>query len=567
MAAPSPPTSVAAPGSPGGDPAERADGGATSGDRNPDPAGILRELLANEEGDAAVEVFNLDLMRMKGEQRQQWRPVPHTGRLVLVACCGTFLYGYSIAVLNPIIAWISWEFEWCATRETAPMGHYEDLCWLYEGLAVWMVFVGAAVGSVVASRALRGGRRGLMILSTWLHMLGCVSLMTAGSVASVSWARFLSGLGVGCSSVIAPIYLSEMTPHASRGLYGLFNQVSITLGVLLPQLLGLPLPFVDDALPTDSHSVYPPRVPGTFVRVWWRVLCGLPFVPALACLHGLFRWFPYETPHWYLRVNRVKEARAVLQHVYSKDDVSPELEGMAAEVQAARASARASLGFRQALRRPELRKVVLIGCVVSSFQQFTGINVFVSGTTEILRQAGWSGAAPLAGSCGIWGANVLFTIPSFWLVERASRRMLIIVGCAGMALSLAPATVGYWLDENQDLIKWGSLFGQLVFVCFFACTFGPILWVYIFEIFPVEIKGTSFSLVTLVAHWIACLFAVGYGRLVTNVWVFTIFAALNLIIAIVSAFLVKEPKSRSTSSPYNRRTFISGTNSLVESRS
>eukprot|EP01054_Gregarina_sp_Poly1_P006963 Gregarina_sp_Poly_1__6962@NODE_378_length_9084_cov_115_952201_g311_i0_p2_GENE_NODE_378_length_9084_cov_115_952201_g311_i0NODE_378_length_9084_cov_115_952201_g311_i0_p2_ORF_typecomplete_len558_score58_02Sugar_tr/PF00083_24/2_9e87MFS_1/PF07690_16/8_6e02MFS_1/PF07690_16/1_3e10MFS_1/PF07690_16/2_3e09TRI12/PF06609_13/1_4e05TRI12/PF06609_13/3_7e03TRI12/PF06609_13/1_6e02DUF2157/PF09925_9/0_11DUF2157/PF09925_9/17DUF2157/PF09925_9/3_7e02_NODE_378_length_9084_cov_115_952201_g311_i040305703 len=523
--------------------------------RAPDPAGILRELLANEQTQTAgAETFNLDLLRMRSFVPQQWEPVPHTGRLALVACCGTFLIGYSISLLNPCIGWISWNMGWCDERDSAPMGNYSNRCWLREGLVVWMIFVGTVVGSAIVSKVLKGGRRSLMFFTMWMHILGSISFVTANGVSSFSWARFLTGLGVGSSSVIAPIYLSEMTPQPTRGLYGMFNQVSITLGILAAQLLGLPLPYMEE-LPTQLISS---SRPGWFVRVWWRVMGGFACIPALVCMYGLQSWFPYETPHYYLRLNRIKDARAVLQHVYSRDDVDAELEGMAAEVQGSRASARAQISTRRALRRKELRRVVLVGCTVSACQQLCGINVFVSGSTELLRAAGWTNSLPLVWSAAIFLVNVLMTFPAFYLMERTSRRGLIIAGCTGMAISLAPAAVGYWTDQYGNIAKWATLFGIMAFIMFFANTFGPILWVYIFEIFPVEIKGTTSSLVTLVSHWIAAVIAVGFGRFVTNRYVFTVFAGINVCIAIISIFFVRETKGlKGNESPYVKKTFIS----------
>eukprot|EP01056_Protomagalhaensia_sp_Gyna25_P004026 Protomagalhaensia_sp_Gyna_25__4025@NODE_362_length_3715_cov_57_036181_g279_i0_p1_GENE_NODE_362_length_3715_cov_57_036181_g279_i0NODE_362_length_3715_cov_57_036181_g279_i0_p1_ORF_typecomplete_len568_score63_45Sugar_tr/PF00083_24/3_4e02Sugar_tr/PF00083_24/4_6e68MFS_1/PF07690_16/4_6e12MFS_1/PF07690_16/0_077MFS_4/PF06779_14/2_9e06MFS_4/PF06779_14/1_8e03_NODE_362_length_3715_cov_57_036181_g279_i05282231 len=519
-----------------------------------DPAGDLGELLA--EHTIGTDDYDLDRVQMGRRSAQQWKPVPHTARLVWVSCCGTFIYGYCMATLNGPLPWISWDLGVCSasqslTRDASefPLNNY---CWMFKTLTILATFIGALAGAWGGAGLLRhSGRRAILRLNLCFHIIAAATSAAAEGIASFVWSRVLTGAAIGLTSVVAPVYLAEMTPQRSRSLNGLFSQSSVTLGILFANILAMSFPLAQH-LPTGA----PPR---RFVKVWWRLIVAIPIIPALLGLDGLSRWFPYETPHYYLRCNQLKEAKAVLQRVYEKEFVIEELSHIAAEIQAARAAIQ--LTPAEVMKRQELRKPILLSISLASAQQLTGINVFVVGSVQILSSVGWSGAYPATLSCILFLLNFICTLPVFCLMKWATHRQLMLSGCMLMTLSFIPTSIGAWNRDN--VAHYGVLAGMLVYITAFAATFGAIMWVHIFTTYPVEIRGAAGPVLPSVVHWAVALVDLVLFLMLPTRLLLIVLAALNIIVTILLFLFVHNPKEEAGSTTYGKPSWNSSSSSSL----
>jgi len=164
-------------------------------------------------------------------------------------------------------------------------------------------------------------------------------------------------------------------------------------------------------------------------------------------------------------------------------------------------------------------------------------------SNALFKQAGLSGSGPTIATVLMDLVNSLCTLPAVPLIERVGRRALLVVGTAGMTISVLPAAICYWIDSTMDATTWLGIVGCVVFVIFFAFTYGPVLWVYLFEIYPLEIKGPAAGLATA-WNWIAGIVMVYLSNYLSNTYNFTLFTILCFVSFLVVFTFMKETKGR-----------------------
>lgn len=359
-------------------------------------------------------------------------------QLVLFAALGSFLFGLNISLLNTSVDAIMSEYRMCGSYNDL---NCESLKWL-KAVLLCSVMIGAAVGSMTGGQFLAFGRRVVYLVTMGIFLVGVISSCCANSYSAMLFARLLVGYAVGLVSVATPTYIAEVTPANKRGTYGVFHQLFIVIGILVGTLLGVPL-----TAPGDQTADWEPPI---FQKFWWRFMLGVGILPVFLALElGLVR-YAFETPHYYVEHRRFGDARELLKRLYNKDDVSTELNDIIDNVREGEILQQNGLTFTSAFRNPIYRHVILVGIALSAFQQFGGINVFMTSSNELFRKAGLDNTLRTVMTVVMSALNCVMTFPTLYLIERMGRRSLLLMGATLQFLSVVPAAIAYWTDPDSE---------------------------------------------------------------------------------------------------------------------
>jgi sugar porter (SP) family MFS transporter len=384
-----------------------------------------------------------------------------------------------------------------------------------HGIAMASALYGTVVGSLLGGwPADRFGRKATLLWIGVLYLLGAVGSAFAPNVAIFILARVIGGLGIGISTVVAPMYISEIAPPQHRGrLAGMF-QFNIVFGILVA--------FVSNAL-----------LAGIGVHAW-RWMLGVAAFPSV--LYTLFCLGLPESPRWLLVKKGDRE-----QGVQVLQRIEPEVPGaqIAAEADAiiAASSEQVTSGHFWTKR---LCKPILLAILVAFFNQLSGINAILYFAPRIFELTGLGAKAALLQSIGIGITNLVFTFVGLWLIDRLGRRTLLYIGSFGYIISLG-------------LVAWAFFTGHLAIVpiCIFAFIAahaigqGAVIWVLISEIFPNRHRAEGQTLGSF-THWIfAALLTTFFPKMVTAFppgYVFLFFAGMMVLQLIWVKTVVPETK-------------------------
>ncbi len=384
-----------------------------------------------------------------------------------------------------------------------------------HGIAMASALYGTVVGSLLGGwPADRFGRKATLLWIGVLYFLGAVGSALAPNVAVFILARVIGGLGIGISTVVAPMYISEIAPPQHRGrLAGMF-QFNIVFGILVA--------FVSNAL-----------LAGIGVNAW-RWMLGVAAFPSV--LYTFFCLALPESPRWLLVKKGDREkGLQVLQRI--EPDVPRAQIAAEADAIIAASSEQVTSG-RFWTRR--LRKPILLAILVAFFNQLSGINAILYFAPRIFELTGLGAKAALLQSIGIGITNLVFTFVGLWLIDRLGRRTLLYIGSFGYIISLG-------------LVAWAFFTGHLAIVpvCIFAFIAahaigqGAVIWVLISEIFPNRHRAEGQTLGSF-THWIfAALLTTFFPKMVTAFppgYVFLFFAGMMVLQLIWVKTMVPETK-------------------------
>jgi sugar porter (SP) family MFS transporter len=375
-----------------------------------------------------------------------------------ITALGGLLFGYDTGVVSGALLFLHTSFGNVTSFD--------------KELVTGLLLVGAAVGAFGSGRLSdRIGRRPVILLTASVFVVGVLGAAFSPALWILITMRFVIGLAVGSASMAVPLYISEVAPPRVRGALVSFNQLALTMGILVAFL-------VDYALSSSAA---------------WRLMFGLAAIPAVLLFVGMLT--QAESPVWLITHGRTAEARRVLVRVRSRDhDVDGEID----EIK--------SLGERRSsyreLLRPDVRKLVVLGVLLAVFQQITGINTVIYYAPTLLHQAGLGNSASLLANVGNGVVNVGMTVVAIWLIDKVGRRVLLIGGTVGMAIALFVvaatfAVSGNTLGHTAAIVAVVSL---AVYTGSFAIGLGPVFWLLISEIYPAQIRGKSMSIATI-ANW------------------------------------------------------------------
>lgn len=371
------------------------------------------------------------------------------------------------------------------------------------------VLAGAATGALAGGRlADLFGRRRLLIATAIVFAAGAVVCALAVSPWMLVFGRIIVGLGIGLSSGTVPVYISEVSPAESRGLNVSLFQLAITLGILLAYV-------VDYAFSSIGG---------------WRWMFGLAVVPAFIFALGML-YLP-ESPRWLARSNQRDAARAVLARIRGASNVDVEMR----EIDASLAEA-TERGHLADLLSPSIRPALVVGIGLAIFQQITGINTVIYYAPVIMQSAGISSASgAILATAGIGLVNVFMTVVSMWLIDRVGRRPLLLIGIAGMAVTLGALGFVFHGATAPGTARL-ALVGIMAYVASFAISLGPIFWLMIAEIYPNRIRSSAEGLaatfnwgsnLAVSLTFLTLLQAIGpsrtfwlYGLMAVGAWIFS----------------------------------------------
>jgi sugar porter (SP) family MFS transporter len=380
----------------------------------------------------------------------------HPGLLacIITAALAGLLFGFDTAVIS-------------GTTEALTRQYSLDPTWLgiTVSSALWGTLAGALLAGLPGDRY--GSRDTLRVLAIFYVVAG-IGCALAWSWGSLMLFRVLAGLAVGGSSVLAPVYISEIAPPSRRGALVAAFQFNVIFGILLA--------YVSNAIIGEMG----------FGDAAWRWKFGVAAVPALVFMLLLLR-IP-NSPRWLVGKGRDDEARASLERT-----------GMAPD------TARAEVGeFRRSLTEQHgdttlswarYKKPILLAMLVAGFNQLSGINALLYYLNDIFAASGGD-LSPDTQAIIIGVVNAIFTGVGMLLIDRIGRKTLLLIGSAGMAVCLAVAG----LAMGGVLPKPVVLYALIGFIAFFAPSTGAVIWVYISEVFPTPVRGRG-SAIGASTHW------------------------------------------------------------------
>jgi SP family arabinose:H+ symporter-like MFS transporter len=395
----------------------------------------------------------------------------------LVAAMGGLLFGYDWVVIGG------------AKPFYEPYFGISDETPLLRGWAQSSALVGCLAGALLSGIISdKSGRKRLLIFSGLLFSVSAVGTALAGSFLLFSIFRIIGGIGIGLASNLSPMYIAEISPAHARGKLVTINQLTIVIGILAAQIINW---LIAQPVPEGAGAEY-------ILSSWngqdgWRWMFGVETVPAF--LFFLLMFFVPESPRWLIKYGRDDQARRILNRVGGAEYADFEI----CDVKNTLASEEiARVNFRD-LAEPKLGRIVMLGVFLAVLQQWCGINVIFNYAQEVFAAAGY-GVSGIMFNIVITGVvNLVFTFVAIYTVDRFGRRILMLIGAAGLAGIYAILGAGYFLQSTgiHMLILVVSAIG-----CY-SMSLAPITWVVISEIFPNRIRGAAMS-VAVFSLWAGC---------------------------------------------------------------
>lgn len=359
-------------------------------------------------------------------------------------------------------------------------------------MALYGTAFGAAFGNIPANKI---GRKKSLIWIGIIFLVSSIGAALAPDVYSFMFFRFLSGLSIGASSVVAPVYISEIAPAKYRGRLVISFQMNIVAGILLAYLSNYLLQGVGGA--ND-----------------WRWMLGIVALPSL--LFSVIMLVVPETPRWLLLFkNDEAHAREVL--AITEDDIDKTI----IEIKAS------ATQTKEPLFNKKFYKPLLLAFLLATFNQLSGINAIIYFAPRVFEMAGLAKASAFLGTVGIGVVNLAFTVLGWSLIDKFGRRTLMFIGSIGYIISLSLIAWSFNTGANDYIVYY-----VFMFIAAHAVGQGAVIWVFISEIFPNSVRaaGTSFGSLT---HWAwAAVVAQVFPYFAGNVGGATIFGFFALMMVL-----------------------------------
>ncbi|XP_044727642.1 solute carrier family 2, facilitated glucose transporter member 1-like isoform X3 [Chrysoperla carnea] len=482
---------------------------------------VRHESISSSVSDIDVPIYSTDNLTTRPPYQQ--REAGLNGRLafaIAAAALGSsFQHGYNTGVVNAPEELIE---KWIADVILYRTGVYPDqssvtLIW---SVAVSIFCIGGMIGGVITGLvADRFGRKGGLLFNNVLVLIATFLMglaKSAGSYEMMILGRFIIGINSGLNAGLAPMYLAEISPINLRGAIGTVYQLVITISILVSQILGL-----GSLLGTADK---------------WPILLAITIVPAIFQVATL----PIcpESPK-YLLLTRGKdhEAERSLAWLRGTIEVQDEMDEMRSEYEAMKIIPKVTM--RELIVNDALRIPLLISLAIMCAQQLSGINAVMFYSTKIFKMAQLSSEGAQFATLGMGAINVLMTVISLILVERAGRKTLLLIGFSGMFIDTILLTFAMVNVAAALWISYCAILFVLIFVVMFAIGPGSIPWFLVSELFTQSARPAATSLAVCV-NWTAN-FLVGLGFLpLQNIMGPYIFIIFVVILGVIVVFVYKK---------------------------
>lgn len=368
-------------------------------------------------------------------------------RIALIAALGGFLFGFETSVIS-------------GAEQIIQQLWGLDSFWL--GFTVTSSLIGTVLGSlIIGGPTQKYGRRKILFAIAILYFFSALGCAVTNQWLGFVFFRFLGGIAVGASSVVGPMYISEIAPSSSRGrLAGMF-QLNIVAGILIAYLTNYLLSGLDNS---------------------WRYMLGIMVVPSV--LFYILLWFIPESPRWLVSKGKLEEAKKTFEKLGDEGALERALQ------------ANASVGKRESLFNGKYNKPIFYAVLLAMFNQLSGINAILYYAPRIFEMAGFNRADAFQQSVYIGLANFLFTLLAMTVIDKFGRKKLLLIGASGMVVFLVLTAMAFNNGGGAYVI-----FYLVGFIAFFAFSQGAVIWVFISEIFPNSVRSQGSSLGSF-THWI-----------------------------------------------------------------
>lgn len=500
-------------------------------------------------------------------------------RVSLIVALGGFLMGFDASVISGVIRFIEPQFH---------------LSKIELGWAVSCLTLTSTLAMLVSGTL--SDKYGRKVVLQWAAILYAISSLCAGLAPNfvlLVIARMMAGLGVGASLIVAPMYIAEISPAKIRGRMVSFNQLNIVIGISVAFFTNFLILKLANSNSGFAHAL-------KFNEYSWRWMLGIETVPAI--LYFIFLFFVPRSPRWLAMKGQDEKALEVLIRANGK-------EGAVEVMQAIKESFKKNVSKQKVpvkeLFKPALKLVLFIGIVIAILQQITGINAVFFYAPMIFEQTGIGTDASFSQAIWVGLTNLVFTILAMWLIDKAGRKNLLIIGFTGILISMSLlgysfASATYVIDQNNinaltsmlpnvnwnsiqgtvynsdltfrtaienlignDMAKqhltsivsqsihinsWMVLIGIMSFVASFAISVGPVMWVLFSELFPTNVRGLAISFAGFINSAVSFTVQLVFPwelQSLGNSTTFLIYGAFGLIGLIFVLIYLPETKGKS----------------------
>jgi sugar porter (SP) family MFS transporter len=371
-------------------------------------------------------------------------------RIALITAMGGFLFGFETAVISGAEKTIQKLWE---------------LSPFWQGFTVASSLIGTVIGSIIVGGPVQKyGRKNTLLTISILYLISAIGCSYTSQWIPFIIFRFLGGIAVGASSVVGPMYISEISPASMRGRLAGSFQTNIVFGILVAFITN----YIFSGFGEDA----------------WRLMFGIMIIPS-ALFYILLRTIP-ESPRWLVLKNREAEAIPIFKKLGTEN------------IDIAISEIRASLSEKKEnLFQSKYFKPIFFAVVLAMFNQLSGINAILYYAPRIFSMAGFSEAEAFLQPIYIGTANLIFTLLAMTLIDKFGRKKLLIIGSFGMILFLALTAQVFSQPEPNKMV----VFYLVGFIGFFGFSQGAVIWVFISEIFPNAVRSQGGALGSF-THWI-----------------------------------------------------------------
>jgi len=482
--------------------------------------------------------------------------------IAFVVSLGGFLFGFDAGIISGVMSYAGPEFN------------------LSDGQTGWVVSspTFAAMIAMLISGRLSDivGRKKLLIIVAFLYALSALLSAYAYSYELLYIARMIGGFAFGSALILAPTYIAEISSPKNRGKLVSIQQLNIVLGFFAAFLSNYYLNFLNtqgDSLLTDENV--------------WRWMLGVELLPAV--LYFIFLFFVPKSPRWLYLKGNVNQAKTILKSIHGDVIAAQEIESIEKNIQEKQQSEKVSITD---LLKPTLRFIIIVGLAIGILQQITGINAVYFYATSIFKQTGIGTNAAFSSGVLLSFTSVIFTVVSMLLIDKLGRRPLLLVGMAGIALSLLLCAYGFnkatykltsyeisnfktfdplllknfenkvytsdvqfkndmksalgnqvYSKNEGDILEAAVqmnsnliLVGILCFIACFAFSLGPLMWVLLSEMYPNKYRGLAIGFIGFVNSFVSWLiqqifpWELSYLGNALSFFIFGVIATLGFVI-------------------------------------
>ena len=491
-----------------------------------------------------------------------------------IVALGGFLFGFDAGIISGVMSYAGPEFN------------------LDEIQSGWVVSAPsfAAMFAMLFSGRLSDkiGRKKLLIFVAFLYAISAILSAMAISYEMLYIARIIGGIAFGAALVLAPIYIAEISTAENRGKLVSLQQLNIVFGFFAAFLSNY---FFNKFNTQESTFLTDENV--------WRWMLGVEFIPAI--LYFILLFFVPKSPRWLYLKGRFEKAKKVLNKIHGSERGN--LEIAAIEKNILKDKNKSELKIKDLLK-PSLRFILVVGLVVGVLQQITGINAVYFYATSIFKQTGIGTDAAFSSGVLLSTISVIFTFVAIYLIDRMGRRPLLLIGTAGIAISLLLCAYGFneatyqlskekinqfEFSDSQKLLPLADalykddvtfkndvkailgnkiynkndgaileaattinanliLIGILGFIACFAFSLGPVMWVLLSELYPIKYRGLAIGVIAFINSLISSLVQLVFPwelSYLGNAFTFFVFGAIAFIGFFIMLKILPETKGKS----------------------